>query len=73
LRRLLEELDAGDMVTLLGAEGMPQALLVSLRSAPREAALESCWEARWDPLAQRVSEAWQGEESAVELLSEMRR
>ena len=73
LRRLLEELDLGDTVTLIGSEGVPQALLVSLRPAPHEAPAGSDWEARWDALAQRVSEAWQSEKSAVELLSEMRR
>jgi hypothetical protein len=73
LRRLLEELDLGDTVTLIGSEGAPQALLVSLRPAPREAPAQSDWEARWDALAQQVSEAWKSEKSAVELLSEMRR
>jgi hypothetical protein len=73
LRRLLEELDLGDTVTLIGSEGVPQTLLVSLRSALHEAPAESDWEARWDVLAQQVSEAWQSEKSAVELLSEMRR
>ena len=73
LRRLLEELDLGDTVTLIGAEGVPQALLVSLRSGLRETPAESDWEARWDALAEQVSEAWQSEKSAVELLSEMRR
>jgi hypothetical protein len=73
LRRLLEELDLGDTVTLIGSEGVPQALLVSLRPAPQEAPVGSGWEARWDALAQQVSEAWQSEKSAVELLSEMRR
>ena len=73
LRRLLEELDLGDTVTLIGSEGAPQALLVSLKPALREALAESEWEARWDVLAQQVSEAWQSEKSPVELLSEMRR
>ena len=63
----------GDTVTLIGSEGAPQALLVSLKPAPREALAESEWEARWDVLAQQVSDAWQSEKSAVELLSEMRR
>jgi hypothetical protein len=73
LRRLLEELDLGDTVTLIGSEGAPQALLASLRSALREAPAESVWEARWDALAQQVGEAWQSEKSAAEFLSEMRR
>ncbi|NIV36742.1 MAG: hypothetical protein GWN58_47095 [Anaerolineae bacterium] len=73
LRRLLEELDLGDTVTLIGSEGVPQALLISLRSRLRETPAESDWEARWDALAKQVSEAWQSEKGAVELLSEMRR
>jgi antitoxin (DNA-binding transcriptional repressor) of toxin-antitoxin stability system len=73
LRRLLDELDLGDTVTLIGSEGVPQALLVSLRAAPREALIESDWEVRWDALAQQVSEAWKSKKSAVELLSEMQR
>ena len=73
LRRLLEELDLGDTVTLIGSEGVPQALLVSLRAAPHQAQAESDWQARWDALAQEVSAAWKSEKSAVELLSEMRR
>ena len=73
LRRLLEELDLGDTVTLIGSEGVPQALLVSLRPTLHKAPVEAGWEARWDALARRVSEAWQSEKGAVELLSEMRR
>ena len=73
LRRLLEELDLGDTVTLIGSESVPQALLVSLRPTLHKAPVESDWEARWDALARRVSEAWQSEKGAVELLGEMRR
>lgn len=73
LRRLLEELNLGETVTLIGSEGMPQALLVSLKPVLRETEAEADWEARWDALARQVSDAWQSEKSAVELLSEMRR
>ena len=73
LRSLLEELNLGETVTLIGSEGMPQALLVSLKPVLRETEAEADWEARWDALARQVSEAWQSEKSAVELLSEMRR
>jgi hypothetical protein len=73
LRSLLEELNLGDTVTLIGAEGMPEALLVSLKPVPRETEAEADWEARWAALARQVSDAWQSEKSAVELLSEMRR
>jgi hypothetical protein len=73
LKSLLEELNLGETVTLIGSEGMPQALLVSLKPVLRETEAEADWEARWDALAQQVSDAWQSEKSAVELLSEMRR
>lgn len=73
LRGLLEELNLGDTVTLIGSEGKPEALLVSLKPVLRETEEEANWEARWDTLARQVSDAWQSEKSAVELLSEMRR
>jgi hypothetical protein len=73
LRSLLEELNLGETVTLIGSEGMPQALLVSLKPLLRETEAEADWEARWDALAQQMSDAWQSEKGAVELLSEMRR
>lgn len=73
LRGLLEELTLGETVTLVGAEGVPQALLVSLKPILRETQAEADWEARWDALAQQVSAAWQSEKSAIELLTEMRR
>ena len=73
LRGLLEELNLGETVTLIGSEGVPQALLVSLNPVLRETRSEAEWEARWDALAQKVSDAWRSEKSAVELLSEMRR
>jgi hypothetical protein len=73
LRSLLEELNLGETVTLIGAEGVPRALLVSLKPALREIQEEADWEARWDTLAQQVSQAWKSDRSAVELLTEMRR
>jgi hypothetical protein len=72
LRGLLEELNLGETVTLVGSEGVPQALLVSLKPLLR-ASPEGNWDARWDALARQVSDAWQSEKGAVELLSEMRR
>jgi hypothetical protein len=73
LRRLLEELNLGETVTLVGSEGVPQALLVSLKPASRESEEEADWDARWDALARQVTDAWRSERSAVELLSELRR
>ena len=73
LRSLLEELNLGETVTLIGAEGVPRALLVSLKPVLRENQEEADWDAHWDALARQVSQAWNSEKSAVELLTEMRR
>jgi antitoxin (DNA-binding transcriptional repressor) of toxin-antitoxin stability system len=73
LKRLLDDLKLGETVTLVGSEGVPRALLVSLRPVLRETQAEPDWEARWDALARQVSQAWKSEKGAVELLSEMRR
>jgi hypothetical protein len=73
LRSVLEELNLGETVTLVGAEGVPRALLVSLKPALREIQEEADWDARWDALARQVSQAWNSDKSAVELLTEMRR
>ena len=73
LRGLIEELNLGETVTLIGAEGVPRALLVSLKPVLREIQEDADWEARWDALARQVSHAWRNEKGAVELLTEMRR
>lgn len=73
LRSLLEELHLGETVTLIGSEGTPAALLISLKSAETEPLPASNWEARWDALAQKVSQGWKSETSGVEILAEMRR
>jgi antitoxin (DNA-binding transcriptional repressor) of toxin-antitoxin stability system len=72
LKNLLGRLRPGEAITLTSSEGSPLALLVSLRSEPRVRLLPD-WDARWDALARRVSQAWKSEKSAVEILSEMRR
>jgi antitoxin (DNA-binding transcriptional repressor) of toxin-antitoxin stability system len=73
LEELLKGLPFGESITLTGPEGRPVALLVSLKSGKAEQMPVSDWDARLDDLAQRVSRAWKGEKSAVEVLSEMRR
>jgi hypothetical protein len=53
---------------------MPLAIVVSLKAAaPAEVEPAPDWEARWDALAQKVSQAWKSDKSAVEILTEMRR
>ena len=73
LEDLLAELGLGESITLLGAEGTPLGLLVSLRSAQTAAQSPTDWAACWDALSEKVSRAWRSEKGAVELLSEMRR
>ena len=69
-----EGLPLGESITLIGPEGRPVALLVSLKSKKNESIKQTWdWEARIDTLAQKVSQAWKGEKTAVEVLSEMRR
>jgi len=73
LEELLRRLPFGESITLIGPEGRPVALLVSLKTAKAVPKPVSDWDARMDELAQKVSRAWKGEKSAVEVLSEMRR
>jgi antitoxin (DNA-binding transcriptional repressor) of toxin-antitoxin stability system len=73
LQELLKMLNLGESVTLIGSEGNPVALLVSLKSRKDERKTVSDWDSRLDDLAQKVSHSWKGDKSAVEVLSEMRR
>jgi len=73
LRSLLERLRLGETATLVSSEGTPEALLVSLKSSTGRPQSMSDWDTRWDALAQKVSQAWRGEKSAIEILAEMRR
>lgn len=73
LQHLLEQLHLGETITLVSSEGMPLAVVVSLKPAPVEVEPVSDWEARWDALTQKVSQAWKSDKSAVEILTEMRR
>jgi hypothetical protein len=52
---------------------MSQEPLVSPKTILHETEAEAVWKARWDTLARQVSDAWQSEKSAVEILNEMRR
>jgi antitoxin (DNA-binding transcriptional repressor) of toxin-antitoxin stability system len=73
LEELLKRLPFGESIKLTSPEGRPVALLVSLKSVNAERKLISDWDAQMDELAQKVSRAWNGEKSAEEVLSEMRR
>jgi len=73
LENLLKRLRLGETITLIGPEGTPLAVLVSLKAVPTVQQSMSDWEARWDALAQKVSLAWKSDKSAVEILTEMRR
>ncbi len=71
LDSLLQQLRRGDTVTIVGTEGKPVAVLVSVKSEP--VMLVSDWQTRWDALAKRVSQAWKSDKSAVEAVADMRR
>lgn len=77
LEDLLEQLPLGETLTLIDAEGAPVATVVSLKPAPpapiKAKITSEEWEARWEALAKKVGETWQGDKSALEILSEMRR
>lgn len=73
LQSLLERLRFGETVTLVSTEGAPEALLVSLRSSTDRPRPVSDWDAQWEALAKRVSQAWKSDKSAIEILAEMRR
>jgi len=73
LEKLIEGLSLGESITLIGPEGCPVALLVSLNPGTIVKKPDVDWDARMDDLARKVSRAWKGERSAVALLSEMRR
>jgi antitoxin (DNA-binding transcriptional repressor) of toxin-antitoxin stability system len=70
---LLEHLKLGETITLVGAQGKPEALLVSLKPASNELPSTSDLLAEWDALAEKVSQAWKSDRSALEILAEMRR
>ncbi len=73
LEKLLKGLSLGESITLIGPEGSPVALLVSLNPGTTAKKPDVDWDARMDSLARKVSRAWKGERSAVDVLSEMRR
>jgi antitoxin (DNA-binding transcriptional repressor) of toxin-antitoxin stability system len=73
LEELLNRLPFGESITLIGPEGSPVALLVSLKQERAEGMPISDWDAQMDELAQKVSRAWKGDKSAVEVLQETRR
>lgn len=73
LKRLLAELRLGETIMLLGSGGVPEALLVSLKSAPDRPLSTSDWERQWDALVDKVSQVWKDDKSAAETLAEMRR
>lgn len=73
LQSLLDWLHLGETVTLINAAGAPEALLVSLRSSADKPRPIPGWEAQWDTLAKKVSQAWKSDKSAEDILAEMRR
>jgi antitoxin (DNA-binding transcriptional repressor) of toxin-antitoxin stability system len=72
LRDLLRELSLGDTVTLIETNGVPLAVLVGISPAASSPPI-SDWSQRWRRLAAQIGQAWQTEQSALQILAEMRR
>lgn len=69
----LEQLLAGQTLTLVNSEGTPVAIMVSLHPSTSDSETAISWEAQWDELARKISQAWKSDKGAVEILTEMRR
>ena len=72
LKELLEELTAGDTVTLVEDNGTPLAVLVSIGLTVPPPSIPD-WSQRWRKLAAEIGQAWKTEQSAMQILAEMRR
>jgi antitoxin (DNA-binding transcriptional repressor) of toxin-antitoxin stability system len=69
----VDQLHLGETVTLLGAQGSPVAVLVSLKPDPTKGKTAADWLKGWDELAKEIGRAWKSDKSAVETVIEMRR
>ncbi len=73
LKGLLAQMSLGESVTLADTEGKPLALLVSLQAESTSPPDDADWWQHWETMAREISASWQGDQSAVETLAEMRR
>ena len=72
LKTLLRQLSLGDTVTLTEANGVPIAVLIGISPAVSSPPV-SDWSQRWRHLAAQIDQAWQTEQSALQVLAQMRR
>jgi antitoxin (DNA-binding transcriptional repressor) of toxin-antitoxin stability system len=72
LKELLQKLAPGETVTLVEANGMPLAVLVSIGPAVVPQPIPD-WSQRWREMADRIGQAWKTEQSGLQILAEMRR
>jgi len=72
LEDLLLRLTPGDTVTLVEANGTPLAVLVSIHPIVSPHPVPD-WSRRWRELAKEIGRAWKTEQSALQILAEMRR
>lgn len=74
LDEVLAQLQPGETITLVDAQGQPVVAMTSLQPPPKpELVSPDEWWAGWEALIQEVDETWEGEQSAVDVLLEMRR
>jgi len=70
LRRILDDLEYGESVTLVDEAKKPVAIIVSLEEAAKSRSMTpSEWSVAWDELTEKVSQKWESEKSAVEIVS----
>ena len=72
LEELLRGLTPGDTVTLVEANGAPLAVLVNIQPTALSHPVPD-WSRRWRELAREIGQAWKTEQSALQILAEMRR
>ena len=72
LKDIIARLRLGETITLVAPDGDPLAILVSLKKQAKPMSQPE-WLAKWQSLVKEVDRKWQGDKSAIEILSEMRR
>lgn len=77
LKHWLNRLNLGETITLLGPDGTPMAVVVSLKPPPTPRSASEWrgdeWRLTWMAVAEHIDRSWKSDKSALEILAEMRR
>lgn len=76
--QLIHGLDAGESFTFIDESGNPEAVVVRIDRGefdiePKFRPIHDDWYEDWDRMAREIAAIWPKGQSAVEILSEMRR